>query len=216
MGERTKAAHAASEQVRTANAAWERMRSMGKSAADKDDESVGNMIRLPLPGTSALDAARTETTALGLYHHITRMIDHMQRRLHDVVRVELGRIGVDDISPMQVLMVLNIGSDELTVRDLMERGYYLGSNASYNLKHLVEQGYVDRGASQRDRRAARLRLSEKGRWLCEEINRLEARQVARLLREEGDLAGLEAAYRSLRQLERLWGDVVRYDHRSQD
>lgn len=151
---------------------------------------------------------------VSLYHDIARMIDHMQRRLHDVVRVELGRVGVDDISPVQVIMLMNIGNDELSVRDLMERGYYLGSNASYNLKHLVERGYVDRSASQRDRRAARLRLSEKGRQLTSELRRLEDRQAELLLRDANDGADLETAYRMLRRLERLWGDIIRYDGRT--
>jgi DNA-binding MarR family transcriptional regulator len=190
------------------------------------EEGFGKMIRLTRVGDRSHDG--TERVADGrpgeaapasnvaLYRDIARVIDHMQRRLHDVVRVELGRIGVDDISPMQVLMLLNIGEDELSVRDLMERGYYLGSNASYNLKHLVEQGYVDRAASQRDRRAARLRLSEKGEWLCTEIGKLENRQATQLLRNPADGTDLETTYRMLRRLERMWGDVVRYDGRGQD
>jgi DNA-binding MarR family transcriptional regulator len=195
------------------------------------EEGFGKMIRLTRVGDRSHDGterAQTERTPDGrpgeaapasnvaLYRDIARVIDHMQRRLHDVVRVELGRIGVDDISPMQVLMLLNIGEDELSVRDLMERGYYLGSNASYNLKHLVEQGYVDRAASQRDRRAARLRLSEKGEWLCTEIGKLENRQATQLLRSPADGADLETTYRMLRRLERMWGDIVRYDGRGQD
>lgn len=151
------------------------------------------------------------SSSVALYHDLARVVDHMQRRLHDVVRVELGRIGVDDISPVQVIMLMNIGNDELSVRDLMERGYYLGSNASYNLKHLVERGYVDRGASPRDRRAARLRLSVKGRRLTEEVRRLEERQAEVLIKSEQDAADLEATYRMLRRLDRLWGDVIRYD-----
>lgn len=195
------------------------------------EEGFGKMIRLTRIGDRSLDGTETAAEArqpdsrageaspasnVALYRDIARVIDHMQRRLHDVVRVELGRIGVDDISPMQVLMLLNIGDDELSVRDLMERGYYLGSNASYNLKHLVEQGYVDRAASQRDRRAARLRLSEKGEWLCAEIGKLENRQATQLLRNTADSADLETTYRMLRRLERMWGDIVRYDGRGQD
>lgn len=195
------------------------------------EEGFGKMIRLTRVGDRSHDGTEraqaermpdgrpeegTPASSVALYRDIARVIDHMQRRLHDVVRVELGRIGVDDISPMQVLMLLNIGEDELSVRDLMERGYYLGSNASYNLKHLVEQGYVDRAASQRDRRAARLRLSEKGEWLCTEIGKLENRQATQLLRNPTDGTDLETTYRMLRRLERMWGDVVRYDGRGQD
>lgn len=185
------------------------------------EEGFGTMIRLPrlaerTAGTGDVAGNQAVTSEVALYRDIARVIDHMQRRLHDVVRVELGRVGVDDISPMQVLMLLNIGEDELSVRDLMERGYYLGSNASYNLKHLVEQGYVDRAASQRDRRAARLRLSEKGQWLCTQIGKLEDRHATQLLRGPADAADLETTYRMLRRLERMWGDVVRYDSRGQD
>ncbi len=191
-------------------------------AAGDDGRGLGTMIRLTRIGEAPIEHDKASTigvapvSEVALYGDIARVIDHMQRRLHDVIRVELGRIGVDDISPMQALMLLNIGHDELTVRDLMERGYYLGSNASYNLKHLVEQGYVDRGASARDRRAARLRLSEKGEWLCAEIGKLESRQSEQLLRSPADAQDLETTYRMLRRLERLWGDVVRYDSRGQD
>jgi len=172
-----------------------------------------------MSGAAMMARTRSEeeqspAAGIAVYHDIARVIDHMQRRLHDVIRVELGRIGVDDISPMQVLMLLNIGSDELSVRDLMERGYYLGSNASYNLKHLVEAGYVDRGASQRDRRAARLKLSERGARLAAEIRRLEDRQAQSLIRDQKDAEDLETTYRTLRRLERLWGDIIRYDGRS--
>ncbi len=189
--------------------------------AGDEGRGFGTMIKLARMGDAPIEHFSPErgdapVSEVSLYADIARMIDHMQRRLHDVVRVELGRVGVDDISPMQVLMLLNIGHDELTVRDLMERGYYLGSNASYNLKHLVEQGYVDRGASARDRRAARLRLSEKGEWLCAEIGKLESRQATQLLRNPADAQDLEATYRMLRRLERVWGDVVRYDSRGQD
>ena len=113
-------------------------------------------------------------TGTAIYHDIARIVERMHRRFLDVVRVELSRVGIDDISPVQVLMLMNIGTEELSVRDLMERGYYLGSNASYNLKQLVETGYVDRAPSLRDRRSARLRLSEKGMSLCGELRRLEA------------------------------------------
>lgn len=146
-----------------------------------------------------------------LYEELTRLIERMHRRFLDVVRVELSRIGIDDISPVQVLMLLNIGGDEISVRDLVERGYYLGSNASYNLKHLVDAGYVDRSPSQRDRRSARLRLSEKGQRLWAELRRLGSAHAAGLVRDPGDADELEIAYRTLRRLERAWTDVMRHN-----
>jgi len=146
------------------------------------------------------------------YHDLARLIERLHRRFLDVVRIELARLGVDDISPVQALMMMTIGQEELSVRDLIERGYYLGSNASYNLKHLVENGYVDRAQSQRDRRSARLKLSERGAELAAELRKMEASHIEALLRgDAADTADLEATYRTLRRLERTWTDVIRYD-----
>ena len=146
-----------------------------------------------------------------MYHEIARIIERMHRRYLDVLRIELGRIGIDDISPVQVMMLLNISSGEISVRDLIERGYYLGSNASYNLKQLVDQGYVDRGASPRDKRAARLKLSARGTELCEQLRRMSTLHADALIRADGDMQDFEVTYKTLRRLERKWSDVIRSD-----
>ncbi|NBO19960.1 MAG: MarR family transcriptional regulator, partial [Proteobacteria bacterium] len=101
---------------------------------------------------------------------LPRLIERMHRRFLDVVRLEMSRLGVRDISPVQIMMLSNIGDEDISVRDLIERGYYLGSNASYNLKQLVEAGYVDREISPRDRRSARLKATAKGREVLEKLS----------------------------------------------
>ena len=151
-----------------------------------------------------------DVVELAEYHGVARLIERMHRRFLDVVRAGLLKQGIDDIGPVQALMVMLIGDDEPSVRDLMERGYYLGSNASYSLKILVEAGYIDRGSSQRARRTARLRLTDKGQMLREELTRLEQIQAGALVRNEAEAAELKAAYRTLRRLDRIWGDMVRY------
>lgn len=138
------------------------------------------------------------------------LIERMHRRFLDVVRLEMGRSGVTDISPVQVMMLCNIGHEEISVRDLIERGYYLGSNASYNLKNLVSGGYVDRQASARDKRSARLRLTDKGRQVLATLGELEKKLAQPLLDNPEDAAALDTAYRMLRKLERRWSDAVRY------
>lgn len=157
-----------------------------------------------------------ELPELADYHGLARLIERMHRRFLDVVRAGLLKQGIDDIGPVQALMVMLIGDDEPSVRDLMERGYYLGSNASYSLKILVEAGYIDRAASQRDRRTARLRLSEKGQALRAELTKLERFQATALVRNDGEAADLKAAYRTLRRLDRIWGDMVRYSGQGLD
>jgi DNA-binding MarR family transcriptional regulator len=134
----------------------------------------------------------------------------MHRRFLDVVRIELTRQGMNDISPVQAMMLANIGDEEISVRDLIERGYYLGSNASYNLKHLVEGGYVDRQASERDRRAARLKLSPKGRAILDALTKLNTQMAEPLLKQESDTGDFDIAYRTMRRLERRWSDSVRF------
>ena len=134
----------------------------------------------------------------------------MHRRYLDVVRLEMARIDVHDISPVQVMMLANIGLEEISVRDLIERGYYLGSNASYNLKQLVDGGYVMRQSAARDKRLARLKLSDKGRKVLEQLQKMDAGLAEPMLRSGTELAEFESSYRLLRKLERRWTDAIRY------
>jgi DNA-binding MarR family transcriptional regulator len=139
---------------------------------------------------------------------LARMIERVSRRFLDYLRLELTRLGVDDISPSQVMVLLTIGAGEIAVRDLLDRGHYVGSNASYNLKQLVESGYLERGASPRDRRLARISLSPKGQMLCERLRLLdETSQFSNGLESDLDL---QTTHDTLRRLEQWWGDALRY------
>jgi DNA-binding MarR family transcriptional regulator len=147
---------------------------------------------------------------------LPRLIERMHRRYLDVVRLDMTRIDVNDISPVQVMMLANIGLDEISVRDLIERGYYLGSNASYNLKQLVDCGYVLRQAAARDKRLARLKLSDKGRTVLDQLHKLDSGLADPMLRGGTDAAEFEATYRLLRKLERRWTDAIRYADTADD
>jgi len=138
------------------------------------------------------------------HFELVRIIERMYRRYLDRLRVDLIRIGADDISPSHAMLLFTIGDDDLSVRDLMDRGHYLGSNASYSLKQLVQSGYVDRSASPRDRRSARIRLTDKGKRLCEAIKSADEINQNLIVRNERDLSALEETLRMLRRLEVLW------------
>jgi DNA-binding MarR family transcriptional regulator len=140
---------------------------------------------------------------------LPRLIERMHRRFLDVLRVELARNGVNNISPVQAMMLASIGEEEISVRDLIERGYYLGSNASYNLKNLVDGGYVERQTSARDRRSAQLKVSTRGRGILEMLAKLNIHMAEPLLKEEAG-NDLDAACRALRRLERRWSDSLRF------
>ena len=141
---------------------------------------------------------------------IVRAIERLHRRSLDLIRADLLQAGVDDLSPSQVMMLFTIGPGELSVRDLIERGYYLGSNASYSLKRLVEADYIIRTASERDRRSARIRLSEKGRKLCDLIRQVDKGYYQLVARNDQEARELESTFRTLKRLEQVSSSALRY------
>jgi DNA-binding MarR family transcriptional regulator len=139
------------------------------------------------------------------------LIERLHRRLLDVLKAELDRIGRADINNVQALILYNIGDDELTVGELTYRGYYLGSNVSYNVKKLVENDYLQQERSRHDRRSVRIRLSDKGKALRDEVNELFEGQIGRLF-GPGALPREQVAAMNdtLRKLERFWSAEVQF------
>jgi DNA-binding MarR family transcriptional regulator len=141
---------------------------------------------------------------------IVRVIERLHRRSLDLMRTDLIKAGITDLSPSQVMMLFTIGMADLSVRELIERGYYLGSNASYILKRLVEGEYIIRTTSERDRRSARVRLSEKGIALCETIKRIDRVYHQLVTRSEEEARELAITFQTLMRLEKAWSNAVRY------
>ena len=129
----------------------------------------------------------------------------------DVIKDEFERINVLEINPVQALLLFNIGENEVTAGELKSRGYYQGSNVSYNLKKMVEMGYMHHQRSEIDRRSVRVRLTEKGRSIRDIVAELFARH-ADGLQSKGVLGseGIEDITSSLRRVERYWTDQIRY------
>ncbi|WP_321575912.1 MarR family winged helix-turn-helix transcriptional regulator [Sneathiella sp. P13V-1] len=143
------------------------------------------------------------------YREMTRLIERLHRRFLDVVRVELDQIGVKDINAVQALLLVNIGEEEVNVRELMARGYYQGSNASYNLKKLEQKHYLIQEKSERDRRATMIRLSEKGLDLIERLNKSEEAQAQKLANSD-PAPDMKLIRSALRQIERIWADQIHF------
>jgi len=150
-----------------------------------------------------------EKTVTEDYHELTRLIERLHRRFLDVLRAELNLMDITDINAVQALLLANIGDEEINVRELMSRGYYQGSNASYNLKKLVEMGYLVQEKSERDRRATMIKLSEKGLNLVSKMAESEVKQ-SELLEKSNPAPDIEATRKSLRQIERIWTDYIQY------
>ena len=139
------------------------------------------------------------------------MVERLHRLLLDVIKDEFERLGLLEINSVQALLLFNIGENEVTAGELKSRGYYQGSNVSYNLKKLVELGYMHHQRSELDRRSVRVRLTEKGRRVRLVLNDLFERHTEVLLKKAViDAEGIEDVNRSLKRLERFWTDQIRY------
>ena len=139
-----------------------------------------------------------------------RLIERLHRRFLDVIKAELDRLGIEDINNVQTLILSNISADQLTVGELTVRGYYLGSNVSYNVKKLVENGYLIQERSSHDRRMTRVRLSEKGLDLTAKIDELYQRNADAI--GDGIATGeqLQELNDVLNGLERYWSRIVNF------
>ena len=138
------------------------------------------------------------------------MLERLHRRYLDVVRLGLESIRVNDINANQALILMNVGDGEVPIRDLVQRGYYLASSASYNIKKLVDYGYLEQIRSPHDRRSVRLRLGPQGRAVVERMKELDARLTEKASQEPGLLDQMDHATQSLRKLERVWADFINF------
>ncbi len=144
------------------------------------------------------------------YVQTTRLIERLHRRFLDVIKAELDRLGIEDINNVQTLILFNINVDQLTVGELTARGYYLGSNVSYNVKKLVENGYLLQERSAHDRRMTRVKLSQKGLELTAKIDELYARNAAQIEGKIATAEELKQINRTLQSLERYWSNLVSF------
>ena len=145
------------------------------------------------------------------YLEALTLIERLHRRLLDVIKDEFDRRGRADINAVQALLLFNVGDKELTAGELRTRGYYLGSNVSYNLKKLVEMGFLDHQRSRVDRRSVRIKLTDKGREVRDIVETLYQKHV-RTVEQVGGINADEFATlnKSLHRLERFWTDQILY------
>lgn len=148
---------------------------------------------------------------MGSYLEALTLVERLHRLLLDVIKDEFERLGVLEVNPVQALLLFNVGDHEVTAGELKSRGYYQGSNVSYNLKKLVELGFMHHQRCEIDRRSVRVRLTEKGRNVRDVIARLFANHADGLQQHAVlNSDGMEAITGSLRRVERYWTDQIRY------
>ncbi|PLX34013.1 MAG: MarR family transcriptional regulator [Hyphomicrobiales bacterium] len=164
-------------------------------------------VSTPIVGMPEAEAKDIKSS----YLDSLNLIERLHRHLLDVIKDEFERMGRVEINPVQALLLYNVGESELTAGELRSRGHYLGSNVSYNLKKLVDAGYVHHKRSSSDRRSVRVSLTEKGKSVCNAIDALYDRHMHSIEQVGGLSAGsFMAMNQSLRKLERFWTDQIRY------
>ncbi|KAF0174369.1 MAG: MarR family transcriptional regulator [Rhodobacteraceae bacterium] len=139
------------------------------------------------------------------------LLERLHRLLLDVIKDEFERVAILEINSVQALLLFNIGENEVTAGELKSRGYYQGSNVSYNLKKLVELGYMHHQRSEIDRRSVRVRLTEKGRKVRGMLADLFGRHAEGLAKRGlVDAGNMENMNQSLKRMERYWTEQIRY------
>ena len=145
------------------------------------------------------------------YLEALALVERLHRLLLDVIKDEFERVGVLEINAVQALLLFNIGDNEVTAGELKSRGFYQGSNVSYNLKKLVEMGYMHHQRCDIDRRSVRVRLTDEGQTIRKIVAELFARHADGLSESgalgPGDMAEITS---SLRRVERYWTEQIRY------
>ncbi len=146
-----------------------------------------------------------------LYMEALQLVERLHRRLLDVIKDEFDRNGRTDINAIQALLLFNIGEAELTAGELRSRGYYLGSNVSYNLKKLVDLGFVHHRRSKVDRRSVRISLTDKGEEVAKVVAGLYERHIGSIEQVGGISASeFQNMNRALQRLDRFWNDTIAY------
>ena len=150
------------------------------------------MMKAVATAVETADRAAGQSGVQPLYLEALTLVERLHRRLLDVIKDEFDRRGRADINSVQALLLYNIGDKELTAGELRTRGYYLGSNVSYNLKKLVELGFLDHQRSRVDRRSVRIRLTPQGQEVRKIVDSLYQKHV-KTVEQVGGISGEEFA-----------------------
>lgn len=147
------------------------------------------------------------------YLNLISAIERLHYQFLDMVGTELDRLDLHDINNVQCFILYNVGHDTLTVGEIANRGYYLGSNVSYNLKKLVENGYFIQEPSPHDRRSSKVRLSEKGLALYNRMDEIYQQHSENLAHNGLNETNLEDTTKLLRKLEAYWNFIISHNIR---
>jgi DNA-binding MarR family transcriptional regulator len=166
-----------------------------------------NALKSEASQARALRIAEVKTP----YLEALTLVERLHRQLLDVIKDEFDRRGRSDVNSVQALLLYNIHDKELSAGELRTGGYYLGSNVSYNVKKLAEAGFLHHARSRIDRRAVRIKLTDKGKEIHAIVAGLYDKHVM-TVEQIGGISSDEFTKlnQALARLERFWADQIRY------
>lgn len=168
-------------------------------------------FQTPMTAPGVGEGAEATPGIMACYLDSLSLVERLHRLLLDVIKDEFERLGILEINPVQALLLFNVGENEVTAGELKTRGYYQGSNVSYNLKKLVETGYMHHQRCDIDRRSVRVKLTPKGRDLRDMVTELFERHAQGMeTRGVITLGAIDEMNHTLRRMERYWTDQIRY------
>lgn len=144
------------------------------------------------------------------YFETIQMIERLHRYFLDVVKMELDRKNIQDINNVQAMILYNIGHEDMTVGELTLRGYYLGSNVSYNVKKMSENDYIEQTRSVHDKRSIRVSLTEKGKELYTVLSEMFTRHEGKLEGTKLTSESLSDTIKTLQNIERFWNAQTQF------
>jgi len=138
------------------------------------------------------------------YLEVISLIERLHRQFLEVIKLELDSMRVHDVNNAQAMLLFNMGDADISIGELTSRGYYLGSNVSYNVKKLAESGYLTYELSEHNRRSMRVQLTRKGSALRNRLSGMVSRQIEMLGQSQITDTDLETIVTTLHRLERFW------------
>lgn len=138
------------------------------------------------------------------YIEVIMLIGRLNRSFMDIIKLHLDRMMIKDINNIQCFILYNIGEHQLTVGEISNRGYYLGSNVTYNLKKMLDNGYLIQDQSLHDRRSSHIKLSPKGEKLFKALDHHLEKQAEKIKKELITEQEFKIFTQTLHKLEYFW------------
>lgn len=151
------------------------------------------------------------TIVKATYLETIKLIERLHRQFLEVIKSELDKRAVEDINAVQSLIIFNITEKEVSMGDLTEHGYYLGSNVSYNAQKLHKSGYINFHRSRCDKRSIKVSLTYKGQQFKKIMDGFIDTHIKKMQHTELSIEEINNTNERLKQLELFWNNLLKYD-----